>query len=550
MKIISPKIKLTCLSFCLCLGGIQAQEVQKDSVFERNITVEREYTPVVRKTNRIDFTPVVCSHPTTTKEVVYTDFNHPIQTPKTIPTLDRARMFFPTPPQSKGFARFGLGLYWNTLAELNYQILDEKQTKLNLYANHNGIFRNRLLSETAFGVQLSHRLESSEIYFDAHASNEYFNYYGKCYVDSTQSYDFSHLDTLNNKHLGVWDVSAHIGWRSLANNQFNYLLQAGYNYYHLTPQMGTHTIDVNGQLSGSIAGNHLIGATLYNKTLFYMGETGNSSPRNHLHIEPFYQYNSDKLLIHAGVNVDFIFGNTFLFAPSPQVSFEWLADPDMVSLYINATGSVQMHSPASIMHENRYVELVSLMNDSNSTYQPIQANLGFKIKPVNGLLLNPYIRFSHIQNDVFFMFNSASKSYSAFNANVSVFDAGLTLNYHYQDKVDVNFGGSYHHWMSKPGETVWDKPSWDIWTDIRYNINNKWSVQADMTFIGQRKANVDNLERTLKPGYQINVGGIYTPNQWLSVFLKLNNIAHNQYEQFYAYKTYGFQLLAGASVAF
>ena len=550
MKIFHNKINLIWLNIGLCMGVVQAQSVPQDSVFERNLTVEREYTPVVRKATRLDFTPSVLSESTSTKDVVYAEFNHPIQTEKTVPTLERAKMSFPFPKQEKGFARVGLGLYWNTLAELSYRLLDHKQTQMNLYANHYGVFRNRMLSETDFGLNLNHRLESSEIYFTAHATNDFFNYYGKCYVDSTNGYDFSQLDTLLSETMGAWDVMANVGWRSLANSKVDYLMHVGYNYYHLGQGLGTHTVHVKGYVGGSIAESHHMGVNVTNNTLLYMSNTEKQSPRNHLHLEPFYHYKNNKLLIHAGINLDFMFGNHFAFAPSPQVMVEWMADPEMVSLYINAIGSYNMNSPKSIMEENRYVAPSFLMNDSNSTYKPIQAELGFKIKPVNGLLITPYISFSHFRNDVFYQFNTATMSYSCFNMNASVFDAGLTLNYHYQDKLYLNFGGAYHHWMTKPGGIVWDKPSWDIWTDIRYNITPKWSVQADMTFVGQRKANVDNAVKYLKAGYQINLGGIYTPNKWLSVFLKLNNIAHNQYEQFYAYKTYGFQFLAGASVAF
>lgn len=548
MKILSSKILLLCA--CLTAGALQAQEVEQDSVFERNLTVEREYTPVVKQATRIDFSPTVLTETTTTKNVIYADFNRPIQIDQTVPTLDKAKMSFPVPTQDKGFARLGLGLYWNTLAELSYRILDKKQTQMSIYANHYGAFHKRVLSETDFGLKLNHRFESSEVYFSAHAANDFFNYYGKCYVDSTQQYDFALLDTLTNKTFGTWDVTANVGWRSLANSKVNYRVHVGYNYFHLGQGLGTHTVRANGYVGADIAEKHHIGVNVENNTLIYMSNIDAQSARNHLHAEPFYQYKSEKLLIHTGINLDFMIGQRFAIAPSPQITVEWMADPEMVSLYVNALGSYSMNTPQSIMQENRYVEPMSLMSDTNSTYKPIQADLGFKIKPIDGLLINPYISFSHYRNDVFYQFHTATMTYTSFNMNASVFNAGLVLNYHYQDKLNLNFGGAYHHWMTQPDQTVSDRPAWDIWTDVRYHITPKWSVQADMTFCGQRKAYVDDEIRKLKAGYQINVGGIYTPNKWLSVFLKLNNIAHNQYEQYYAYKTYGFQFLAGASVAF
>ena len=149
--------------------------------------------------------------------------------------------------------------------------------------------------------------------------------------------------------------------------------------------------------------------------------------------------------------------------------------------------------------------------------------------------------------------------FQVLHQNASTINAGLNLDYHFQDKVWLNLGGAYHLWITKEGETAWDRPAWNVWTDIRYNITTKWSVQLDATLTGDKKALVATADannqmlfetRQLDMGYNINVGCIYTPNKWLSAFVKVNNIAHNKYATYYAYESYGIQFLVGASVAF
>ena len=55
---------------------------ENDSVFERKVTVEREYTPLIKDANKLDGKAQVKTSQAVQREVEYTDFNRPIKAEK------------------------------------------------------------------------------------------------------------------------------------------------------------------------------------------------------------------------------------------------------------------------------------------------------------------------------------------------------------------------------------------------------------------------------------------------------------------------------------
>lgn len=531
---------------------------ENDSVFERKVTVEREYTPLIKEASKLDSKGQVRTSQAVQREVMYTDFNRPIKAERSIPTLEYPQLGFNMPQSENGFARIGLGMYLNTLADLNYQLLNEHDMKMGIYAHHYGAFGYKTLSETDFGIDFRKLFNTSELYVNLSAENSYYNRYGKAYVDSTASYDWKQFPPSKMETASIWDAEAAVGWRSSANSQLEYLLQTGYEHFNLGNRTGTHTIKTKGLIGGNVGNGHKIGIEADVDNIFYMS-TKDIRPTHFIHTRPYYSFTNEAIKIQVGANLDMLVSDRFKFAPSPDVRFEWKANPDMVSMYLNASGSYTYNMAEIWLKENRYMDLNQVLSDTVGTYIPIQAEFGLKIKPTNGLLINPFIAYSYINNERFYYYNTLSDRFEILHQNASVVDAGLNLNYHFQNKVWFNLGGAYHLWVMKEGETAWDKPAWDVWTDIRYNITTKWSVQLDATLTGDRKAMIGTADnnnqmlfesRRLEMGYNINLGCIYTPNKWLSAFVKLNNLAHNHYDTYYAYQSYGIQFLLGASVSF
>jgi outer membrane receptor protein involved in Fe transport len=93
------------------------------------------------------------------------------------------------------------------------------------------------------------------------------------------------------------------------------------------------------------------------------------------------------------------------------------------------------------------------------------------------------------------------------------------------------------------------------------DITDKWYAGTNVFFVGDRKDRVFTATEadplvfeqqviTLKNYFDLNAHVGYKYNERLTGFLRLNNIANQNYERWLNYPVQGFQFLIGASYKF
>jgi outer membrane receptor protein involved in Fe transport len=94
---------------------------------------------------------------------------------------------------------------------------------------------------------------------------------------------------------------------------------------------------------------------------------------------------------------------------------------------------------------------------------------------------------------------------------------------------------------------------------LSYNFNKKWFVVASVFFVGERKDLQINQDIVyiktpdpivLKSYFDANCSLGYKHSERLTAYLKLNNIANQQYQKWLNYQVQGFQFLIGAAYKF
>ena len=65
-----------------------------------------------------------------------------------------------------------------------------------------------------------------------------------------------------------------------------------------------------------------------------------------------------------------------------------------------------------------------------------------------------------------------------------------------------------------------------------------------------RYARLGSAAHKMKPIYDLNLGASYAYLDWLSVFVKLNNILNSKYDYFNGYPVQGINAMVGASFSF
>ena len=86
----------------------------QDTTLTRNVTVEREFQPIVQSAGKINVRPKVQETTLPAAEVVYSDYNAALSPAFNTNSLLSQPMRFTTPHQYNGYVRGGLG-HTNTL---------------------------------------------------------------------------------------------------------------------------------------------------------------------------------------------------------------------------------------------------------------------------------------------------------------------------------------------------------------------------------------------------------------------------------------------------
>ena len=137
------------------------------------------------------------------------------------------------------------------------------------------------------------------------------------------------------------------------------------------------------------------------------------------------------------------------FAPSPNVRFEAQLAPKWVTLYGKVGGRFGLGSLQSFLESNCYMEVVPCVTShSVSSYVPVDAEIGFHLKPHKHLLLEAHGGYTYFMNSKSYVAFLDSYTYSPghtilpgtfsdFRSDYQRFKIGGQVFYHYRDIISI-----------------------------------------------------------------------------------------------------------------
>ena len=152
------------------------------------------------------------------------------------------------------------------------------------------------------------------------------------------------------------------------------------------------------------------------------------------------------------------------------------------------------------------------------------------------------------------------KGYQAANSFQVVYDDVNTINFHAELIFDLfkefQFGGDvdFNSYSLANEEHAWNLPLVTAALLAKYK-RKRWSAGADLFFSSDRKDELaiipSTTQRITNSAYlDLNLNGQYHINDKLDVFLNLNNILNQNYQEFTNFRVQGFQVFAGAKYKF
>lgn len=598
-------IRIALSGLALLLSGTLF--AQQDSALHRSVTVERDFQPVIQAAGKIATKPAVVETKIESSQVHYSDFTAEVTPQATFNPLLSQPTRFEAGRKYNGYIRGALG-HPNTLLDFGYHLDDTKNSILDVYAHHRAEWGLAALSKTKVGLNFTHTYSKCDLYFGLSGGNIFYHKYGHFY-DYSQTFGmwakndeaYPKPYTIGDEDkTSLWTAEVYLGVKANAKQDVQYQVQTGYMLFAKAGAVSEHQLRTKGSFDWHSAEHH-VGAQLYVQNNFLQLNDALGIPnslyqksRHNFRIEPYYAYEGTRLRVHVGVNFDLNIGKghqilskteNVSFAPSPHINLEAQIAKQWLTIYADIEGSLGFGSLQSYMEENRYSMIHAGIIRPCAPYTPVDAELGFHIRPHRDVLIEIHGGYAYMMYEDFWIATANSTTvFEPLNKPLMAGDfihdhadnyqrgkIGGQLNYHYQDLVRVNLHGDYYIW--KGDTTVYDRPNWELGLRIDGRINKNWSLYSDNHFAGKRLALATDGEHWLAPTIDLNLGLQYDmwvgkvknestkgktnnnalrpePQPNLTLFFQLNNWLHRKNEIYYGYRSQGINFLLGATYRF
>ena len=565
------RIYITLMAIAASCCAVVAQESNDTVVVDRQINIEKEYTPEIKEVKRKNIEYQIEEVQTKESDLVYSNYVLPIipNTPFTPLAPEKQSIVRMRTPKD-GYAELGLGFDLNWRGQAYYKILKSETDRLDVQLRHYGTYwgENKLNPKvnifTGVGANYSHFIDKKhELGATIGYSNRYYSYYGE------DSLHWSDLDTTH-RFQSRHTMNAEFNARSIKTiKDWDYETAAGYTLNNLQYcGITEHDVYVRGQGRRTF-GKHQIELNLKAEGWIY-SKNVSGYENVVIEFEPAYNINHKVVDLHAGVRmaVSAMQGEAFYAMPNITAAFH---AHKMVRIDLAATGDLRTNQLSQIVDLNPYFNIFDATNKTaavNNTYKPIDASLAINITPVSNLTIKPVVSFRYIMNELNFENAYVSDelgnammtryfSYSQINSLPEV-TVGLYANYmlfdRYQFTVDYRWN-CYE--FAKRDYEIWNRPTNELHAgvdlkpidDLNITLNYYLSTGRKMP---DYKAGVGSIK--MNDIHDLNIGASYLIKKKVTVFIEANNILGSieklKWQTWNGYDSMGFNMIFGAKFCF
>lgn len=266
-------------------------------------------------------------------------------------------------------------------------------------------------------------------------------------------------------------------------------------------------------------------------------------------ITPYFDFKLNKFQLHTALDFSPEFGQEshFHFFPTAIVYFPIIPK----KLYFNGgiTGNVEKIGLNGLRLENPYIS--PYLNIKSTSNLKLYAGLNSIFK--ESLEINIEGGLQNFTNHHFYTFDSLSSLNNMFNIvydDVVRFYFKAHLEYNIIKVFALSLNAELQSFKTDKLEFAYYQPKFTTSLSLQYIAADKLIFDLTPTFKVGMKTMYMGEEKTLDPIIDININVEYRYSDQLSVFVKLNNLAFQRYEQYYNYPSQRFMGMVGASMSF
>lgn len=563
--------------------GLQTFAQKKDeNIGTEVVNVVKPYTPTISDAFKVKETPVIEDEVNTDKEEIkYNIFSFPVASTFT-PAKGKAASVDKSAKEKifKNYATFGVGNYGTINGELfiteNLSNTDYVGGMLRHLSSQGGINDIKLddkYYDTSLDLTYGSRTRDMDWNADLGYKHQLYNWYGLPtefvtftddaikLIDEQQTYQTLTLGAkVGMKESALEETSLQFKrfWDSHGSQENRFFVKPAINF----------EVD-NFKFKSGFVVDYVGGS--FEKDYFDVSDISYSYLN--FGVQPAILLQQDDLSVQAGAGLFYSVGkynaesdNKFYIFPQVKASYKLVGD--IMIAYAGAEGTLKQNTFADFADENKFVSPTLAIAPTNQQYD---IYVGLKGKLANTVTFN--VRGSYMAEDdkAFFVANQYEtantnlEGYAFGNSFGVLYDNLTTISVFGELKMDFSknatFGinGTFNSYTTDQAE-AWNLPSMKVGANLDVNITKKWYAGTNVFFVGERKDqlyynDISLLEPltktvTLDSYFDLNAHLGYKHNERLTGFLKLNNIANQQYERWVNYPVQGFQFLIGANYKF
>jgi len=567
-------------------AGLQTTFAQKkdENIGTEVVNVVKPYTPTISDAFKVKETPTLEDDDNTKKEEIkYNIFSFPVASTFT-PSKGRAATVDKSKQEKlyKNYATLGFGNYGTVNAELFMTENLNKNEYVGGMLRHissQGGIDDILLDDKFYNTSLDLTYGNQQKEFswnvDAGYQHQIYNWYGlrndfgSDLLEEDRNAIVNGIDpqqTYQNIYLGGRFSAKESIFKdaTLKFSRFSDNFGSGENRFFVKPTVG---FEVGGQkVNASFVVDYIGGS--FEKT--YFGGDEIKYGYANFGVQPSFTYQQDDLTVNLGAGLFYSVDNENSdnkFFVYPQVTATYRIVGDVMIAYAGAEGSLKQNSYRDFVQENFFVSPTLGIAPTDQKYD---IYVGLKGKIANNVGFN--VRGSYknedqkamFKNNPYFSTNPNTEGYAFGNSFDVVYDNVKTISFFGELKADfsknVSFGisGTFNSFTTDIESEAWNLPTLEVAANLDFNITEKWYAGTSVFFVGERKDQFsytsvlrNDLENTTLDSYfDLNAHVGYKYSERLTGFLKLNNIANQDYQKWINYPVQGFQFLIGANYKF
>ncbi|MEN8799688.1 MAG: TonB-dependent receptor, partial [Flavobacteriaceae bacterium] len=255
----------------------------------------------------------------------------------------------------------------------------------------------------------------------------------------------------------------------------------------------------------------------------------------------------------------------------PSVSASYRLSEEYAIAYGGIEGGLNQNSYYDFVGANPYVSPTLSIEPTDEQYN---AFFGLRGQLLPFLSYNLRANYSAENRRPLFILNPVNtfrtdeKGYNFGNSFQVFYDDIRTLGFFAELNIDVNrnfsmrINGEFNDYNTETNNPAWNLPEIKGSLYLDYQINDQWSLGANLFYVGEREdfssvalENTDPVDfpatlLSLDSYFDANLQLGYKMNKQLSLFVRGNNLANNQYERWANFRIQGFQVLAGLTYKF